>query len=90
MKNELRLNWDHKLEEQDSDGYTIESNNKYGNPESGKLYAIWPPEGNSIGSYDSLETAQFHLKSWKEVGHKTNSHKLAQDGGADYRVKRNS
>lgn len=66
------------------DGYEIESYNPYADATQARRFTVWPPEGNAVGDYSSLEEATTAIDQWKQFG---KPEWLLRDGGARFQVK---
>jgi hypothetical protein len=65
------------------DGYEIESYNPYADPAQARRFTVWPPAGNAVGDYSSLEEANSAIEQWKQSG---DPELLKRDGGAQFKV----
>lgn len=77
-------NFDYKTEHKTDDGYEIQSGNHYGDPAKGRFFTVWPPEGNAVGTYGSVEDAHEAIKQWRQHG---DPKLLQRDGGANFKIK---
>ena len=77
--------FDYKTELKTPDGYEIQSGNKMGRPAQGRFFTVWPPEGNAVGTYDSMDEATTAIDQWKQFG---DPELLKRDGGAQFKIKK--
>lgn len=78
-----KSDFDYKKELTTEDGYEIQSGNLFGDPTRGRFYTVWPPEGNAVGTYGSVEEAKTAITQWKQFGQ---PELLKRDGGAQFKV----
>lgn len=65
------------------DGYEIDSYHPFGEPSNGLNYTLWPPKGNAVGTFNTLEEAQLGIEQWKQFG---DPELLKRDGGARFKL----
>jgi hypothetical protein len=80
-------NFDYKTELTTPDGYEIQSYNPFADPKNPRRFSVWPPEGNAVGDYSSLEEANLAIEQWKQFG---DPELLKRDGGARFKVRKAS
>lgn len=74
----------YKTELKTPDGYEIQSYSPYADPANARRFTVWPPEGNAVGDYSSVEEANTAIEQWKQFG---NPELLKRDGGARFKIK---
>jgi hypothetical protein len=75
----------YKTEVTTPDGYEIQSYNPYADPANARRFTVWPPKGNAVGDYTSLEEANTAIEQWKQFG---KPELLQRDGGARFKVRK--
>jgi len=73
----------YKTELTTPDGYEIQSYVPYGDPGQARRFTVWPPKGNAVGDYTSMEEATAAIEQWKQVG---DPELLKRDGGARFQL----
>jgi hypothetical protein len=73
----------HKTELTTPDGYEIDSYNPYADPSKARRFTVWPPQGNAVGDYTTLEEAIKAIEQWKQRG---DPKLLTYDGGANFKI----